>query len=186
MVYLPPLPPLLSLLRLIISSLFKPACRGVAELASFFRIPVITWVATDPDFNDKIAYSTLIRTLGPFSKMGQFMAEVFKQYNWRRVVMLCSNYMLYLDAARAFRRVFFEANITIAYDSSYERFPPESYISQVLIKTKQEGRSKSSWRLNTLILFLFRKITVMNCLSLKRNLFIEDEDQEWLSTYITM
>jgi hypothetical protein len=115
----------------------------VSEIASFFKIPQISWVATDPDLNDKMTYATLSRTLGPFSKMGEFLLEIMAQYNWRRVVTLSSNYLLYLDASKAIRKVFSENNITIAYQSSYERFPPEGYITRTLLKTREEGRSQS-------------------------------------------
>ena len=64
------------------------ACRAVSEVSSFFNIPLISWVATDPDFDDKIAYSTLSRTLGPFSKLADFLLEHFLQYNWRRIVVV--------------------------------------------------------------------------------------------------
>ncbi|ELT96323.1 hypothetical protein CAPTEDRAFT_189897, partial [Capitella teleta] len=116
------------------------ACRSVSEIASFFRIPQISWVATDPDLNDKETYSTLARTLGPFSKLGEFLLEVFSQYKWKRVVLLSSNYLLYLDAAKAIRKVFNENNLTIAYESKYDRFPPDNYIIRTLLKTKLEGR----------------------------------------------
>ena len=42
------------------------ACRPAAEMASYWNKPIISWVATDPDFNDKDTYTTLGRTLGPF------------------------------------------------------------------------------------------------------------------------
>ncbi|ELT88558.1 hypothetical protein CAPTEDRAFT_89333, partial [Capitella teleta] len=116
------------------------ACRSVAEITSFFKIPHISWVASDPDLNDKEIYSTLSRTLGPFSKMGEFILEVMAQYNWKRVVTLSSNYLLYMDASKAIRMVFNDNNITIAYQSSYDRFPPEEYITKALLKTQQEGR----------------------------------------------
>ena len=82
------------------------ACRAVAEVASSFNIPLISWVATDPDLNDRDIYTTLSRTLGPFSKMGEFLLEIFLQYNWRRVVIINSNYLLYWDAAKAIKKVF--------------------------------------------------------------------------------
>ena len=118
------------------------ACRSVAEVASFFDRPLISWVATDPDFDDKVNYSTLSRTLGPFSKMAVFLMEVFAQYNWRRVVVISSNYLLYWDAGKAIRKLFSANNITVAYTSEFDRFPPESYIRSVLLKTKMEGRSQ--------------------------------------------
>lgn len=121
-----------------------PACRSVAEIASFFRIPQISWVAIDPNLNDKVTYSTLARTLGPFSKLGEFLVEILAQYNWKRVVVINSNYLMYQDAAKAIIQVFTENGINIAYRSSYERFPPERYITRQMTKTKQEARSMNS------------------------------------------
>jgi hypothetical protein len=63
-------------------------------------------VASDADLNDRSIFTTLSRTLGPFSKMGDFLLEIFLQYNWRRVVIISSNYLLYWDAARAITKVF--------------------------------------------------------------------------------
>ena len=60
-------------------TLYVIACRTVAELASFWNKPIISWVATDPDFVDAVTYSTLARTLGPFNKMGVFLLEVRSQ-----------------------------------------------------------------------------------------------------------
>ncbi len=73
--------------------------------------------------------------------MGNFLAEILSQYNWRRVVVISSNYLLYWDASKAIRQVFSESNITITYETTYNRFPPEAYITQSLTKAKLEGRS---------------------------------------------
>ena len=81
------------------------ACRPAAELASFWNKPMVSWVATDPDFSDKTVYTTLGRTFGPFNKMGSFLVEIFKQYNWRKVVVISSNYFIWLDAGKAIRKV---------------------------------------------------------------------------------
>ena len=75
------------------------ACRPAAEMASYWNKPIISWVATDPDFNDRNTFTTLGRVLGPFDKMGTFLAEVLAQYNWKRVVVLSSNYMLWYNFA---------------------------------------------------------------------------------------
>ena len=37
--------------------------------------------------------------------MGLFLADVFKQYNWKRVVVISSNYFLWLDAGKGIRKV---------------------------------------------------------------------------------
>ena len=116
----------------------------MANVASFFKVPIISWVATDPDLNDKVTFSTLSRTLGPFSKLGEFLLEIFAQYNWRRVVVVSSNYLLYMDAAKAIKLVFRNNNITVAYETEYERYPSQLYINSVLKKAQIESRSKCS------------------------------------------
>lgn len=100
-------------------------------------------MATDPDLNDKKVYTTLGRALGPFDKMATFLLEVFLQYNWRRAAIISSNYFLWLDAGKAFRKVFKDGNITIAYESTFDRFPPDNFIRDALIKIKEESRSMS-------------------------------------------
>jgi len=85
---------------------FIAACRPAAELASFWNKPIVTWVATDPEFNDKSVYTTLGRTLGPFSKMGTFLVEVLNQYKWRKVAVVWSTYFVWLEAGTAIRKVY--------------------------------------------------------------------------------
>ena len=118
----------------------------MGELASFWNKPIISWVGTDPDFNDKTVFTTLGRTLGPLSKIGTFLVDIFEQYNWKRVVLISSNFLLWLDAAKAIRLVFKNANITIAYESTFTRFPSLRYMRNVLMKTKEEGRSEIHFR----------------------------------------
>ena len=81
------------------------ACRPAAELASFWNKPIISWVASDPEFGDKSIYTTLGRTLGSFEKMALFLVEVFRMYSWRRLVVVSSNYFFWLDAGKAVRKV---------------------------------------------------------------------------------
>ena len=114
----------------------------MAELASFWDKPMISWVATDPMFNDKSIYTTFGRTLGPFSKMGSFLLEVFLQYGWRRVAVISSNYLLWYDAAKAIKIVFADNNITISFSAEYNRFPSNAYIKSTLSKVQEEARSK--------------------------------------------
>ncbi|KAK2140351.1 hypothetical protein LSH36_1384g00003 [Paralvinella palmiformis] len=117
------------------------ACRAVAEIASVYSIPMISWVATDANLNDRQRYSTLSRTLGPFNKIATFLLEILLQYNWRRVVIISSNHhILYHDAAEAIVGVFTEDNITIAYHNRYGRYPSNKYIIKTLKKASLVGR----------------------------------------------
>ena len=114
----------------------------MAELASFWNKPLISWVATDPDFIDKTVYSTTARTLGPFNKLGVFILEILFKYNWSRVAVVSSNYLLWMDCGKAIRKVFRDNNITIAYQTDYERFPTQRYIRETLTKIQAEARSE--------------------------------------------
>ena len=46
--------------------------------------------------------------------MGTFLLDVFKQYNWRKVVVISSNFFLWLDAGKAIRKVQ-NINVTWSY-----------------------------------------------------------------------
>ncbi len=91
----------------------------MAELSSVLDIPIISWVAADADFNDKTVYTTLMRTLGPFNKMGYFLVKIFRQFGWSRVVVISSEEFLWMDAGKAVRDAFEEHDITIAYEPTY-------------------------------------------------------------------
>ncbi len=82
------------------------------------------------------------RTLGPFSKMGTFLLEIFKQYNWDRVALVASNYLMWNDAARSIRIVFTENNITIPFEKTYDRYPTNDFIRRTLDTIQEEARSK--------------------------------------------
>jgi len=103
--------------------------------------PLFSWVATDPDFDDKVTHSTLTRTLGPFRKLALYLPQILQQYNWKRVVVISSNYLHYGDVGRAIRKVLAETNFTVAHASDYYRPLLDSYIRSTLYKTSIEGRS---------------------------------------------
>lgn len=64
------------------------ACKLVAGLASSFNIPMITWVATDPELNNKEKYATLGQLLDPTSRLPAFLLKVFALYNWKRIALI--------------------------------------------------------------------------------------------------
>ena len=115
-------------------------------------IPIISWVATAPDLNDRDEYTTLSRTLGPFSKMGSFLVEVMKLYNWRRVVIISSNYLQYKDATAAITGVFLDNNITIAYQWTYDGVPRNKVVGRMLKEAKAVGRSTFPCRVMVVVI----------------------------------
>ncbi len=49
---------------------FVAATEPVAELASSWNLPIISWSSSDSEFADKSYYTTLIRTFGSMAKTG--------------------------------------------------------------------------------------------------------------------
>ena len=66
------------------------ACLPVAQMAAVWDKPIISWVARSHQFDDKMAFPTLARTMGSFSKMAVFVADVFDRCGWKRVGFLTS------------------------------------------------------------------------------------------------
>jgi hypothetical protein len=62
-------------------------------------------MATDPDLGDKAIHTTFARTLGPLSKMADFLGNVLVYYRWRRVVTVTMTRFIWTDAARAMKQV---------------------------------------------------------------------------------
>ena len=106
------------------------------------NIPIISWIATASDLSDRKRFSTLVRTLAPFSKLGEFFLEVLRFYGWNQVVVISSNYRDWEDAGIAVRNVLEENNVTIAHSSDYNRYPTDRYVSKVLAKSRNEARSE--------------------------------------------
>ncbi|XP_077863910.1 atrial natriuretic peptide receptor 1-like [Saccoglossus kowalevskii] len=116
------------------------ACMISGQLAAFWNIPIISWVATSPDFNDKNIYSTLGRSLGPFTKLGVFLMEIMASYNWNRAVIVYSTFLLYGDAGKAIEKTFNDNNVTLPYVAVYNNNPTRKKIQSILNKIKKEGR----------------------------------------------
>lgn len=70
-------------------------------MASYWNLPIISWVATDPMFNDKITFNTMGRSLGAFDKMGMFLMDIFDYYGWKRVSIISSSFLIWNDGATA-------------------------------------------------------------------------------------
>ena len=68
------------------------AVHPVAELAAFWNKPIVSWMASDPMFDDKSSFSTLGRTLGGATKLGNFLVQVFAWFNWHRIVVVFSTH----------------------------------------------------------------------------------------------
>ncbi|XP_048242598.1 atrial natriuretic peptide receptor 2-like isoform X2 [Haliotis rufescens] len=62
--------------------------RPVAQLASYWNIPVFGWVSNDHDLRNRDIYSTLIRLLGPLNQFSTTMRYVSSMFDWKRYAMI--------------------------------------------------------------------------------------------------
>lgn len=82
-----------------VSAFFGPLCSGetapVADLCSHWNIPMLSGASTSGILDDKARYRTLTRTSYKASNLVNFMAELFKQYNWRRCSVIWDDTQAY-------------------------------------------------------------------------------------------
>ncbi|KAK3096856.1 hypothetical protein FSP39_004017 [Pinctada imbricata] len=95
------------------------ATQPVGQLASFWNFPIFSQASSDPVLEDKTTYKTLIRLGPPFNKLGRAFVEIFKYFNWNRVVMISrrktDNKRVFCDySSRSSEEVFRLHNITLA------------------------------------------------------------------------
>lgn len=45
----------------------------VADLGSFFNVPVFSWISNEHTLDNKTRASTLVRTLPPLSSLGEWL-----------------------------------------------------------------------------------------------------------------
>ena len=74
---------------------------------------------------------------------GTYLVEILAQYNWKRVVVISSTYILWEDMGVAIRKAFVDNNITVAYEVTYTGVPRNTFIHKTMEKIKLEARSKS-------------------------------------------
>ena len=67
-------------------------CVPAAHLTSNWNFPHITWVASSGELSDKRRFSTLVRTFGPFSKIGFAFVAIFQKFKWKRASLLHTDY----------------------------------------------------------------------------------------------
>lgn len=116
-------------------------------LASFWNLPIFSQASSDPSLADKSIYKTLVRLGPPFNKMGRAFVELFKHYNWTRVVMISKrksdNRNVFCDySSRSIEEAFNLNSIEIADYIPIDAGITDKQIDTVLNRAKQRGRSK--------------------------------------------
>ncbi|XP_014680359.1 PREDICTED: atrial natriuretic peptide receptor 3-like, partial [Priapulus caudatus] len=62
--------------------------RPVGYLCSYWNIPLISWVSSDPYLSGDNSFSTLARTLGPYSKLGSCFVKLFEHWRWTEAILV--------------------------------------------------------------------------------------------------
>ncbi|CAH1773110.1 unnamed protein product [Owenia fusiformis] len=128
-----------------VSAFVGPACSEAAvpvgHLASFWNIPMFGHASTDPVLSNKRLFTTLLRLLPPYNKMGSAFVEIFKFYGWRRCVMLTTRLAsLMSEASRSVLQKFREFNITLADFIEVNSNLDDSDIDDYLRRFQHRGR----------------------------------------------
>lgn len=116
-------------------------------LASYWNIPIFSQASSDPSLADKNTFTTLVRLGPPFNKMGKAFVELFRYYNWTRVVIIskrkADNRNVFCDySARSIVESFDENGIKIADFILIDAGITDDEIESSLKRAKLSGRSK--------------------------------------------
>ena len=68
--------------------------------------------------------------------------QILEEYNWQRVAVVSSTFNLWMDAAKAIKKTFSNANISIAYMAEYNNQPSPAFMRRTLMKVKLEARGE--------------------------------------------
>ncbi|XP_036362849.1 atrial natriuretic peptide receptor 1-like [Octopus sinensis] len=113
----------------------------VGYLTAFWNLPHITWVATDPTLADKSVFNTLIRTMGPFNKVGMFLVQFFRIFKWKRAGMYSGTSGFCSFAGGGVRKQFEENNLTVTEDIMFiEETLTDSIMDFHLKKLSRDSR----------------------------------------------
>nr|XP_054749840.1 receptor-type guanylate cyclase gcy-29-like [Lytechinus pictus] len=80
---------------------FGPSCSEetseVADLASYWQVPVLSAVAIDVKLDEKARFRTLTRTSFVASQFGQATLEVLQRFQWTHVAVLYSDDIIFRE-----------------------------------------------------------------------------------------
>lgn len=131
-----------------------PGCDEVCEpsglLASAWNIPMVSWGCTSTHLDDKTAFSTFARVVGPFSKAAPLFVKVMDHWNWQRVGILASANIAWQITAETIKVVMEEHGKEVGFFHSFEsghqhmtKLQADRHID-MLERAKETVRSKCS------------------------------------------
>ena len=60
-------------------ALFSAAINA-GKIISFWNLPHLSYSSPDPELADKVMYTTLVRMISPFNRLGSAMVDIFAHY----------------------------------------------------------------------------------------------------------
>ncbi|XP_025086126.1 atrial natriuretic peptide receptor 1-like isoform X2 [Pomacea canaliculata] len=84
---------LVEVIRVVIPDvIIGPPCTSamipVADLGSFFNVPVFSWISNEHTLDNKTRASTLVRTLPPLSSLGNLLLSVCRNLDWHTISII--------------------------------------------------------------------------------------------------
>lgn len=120
-------------------------------LATFWNLPMFSPASTDPILGDKNTYKTLVRLGPPFNKLGLALVEVFRHFNWSRVVLVSrrktDEKKVFCDySSRSAEEQFRLADITVADKIQISDNLDVDTIDEILTRVQQRTRGEQLLR----------------------------------------
>ena len=70
-----------------VSSLFSAAINA-GKIISFWNLPHLSYSSPDPELADKDMYTTLVRMISPFNRLGSAMVDIFQYHGVSELCIL--------------------------------------------------------------------------------------------------
>ena len=109
------------------------------------NIPMLPMVCTDTELQDKNVFSTLIRLVSTYGKMGRAFRQIFQFYGWNRMAMMTREGGTCDCGANGIRQAFRDANITIAEWIKAPASVTNREIEEYLLRMRSRASSKFSY-----------------------------------------
>ena len=118
------------------------AAKGVGDLAAFWKIPLISMVATSADLASKTQYKTVTRTSMTMNTLGAFVAQLFKKYGWKR----CSLARIDFDGTSTWRVIANAIRANLQKDDDFYVYdvhiPDFETVEDAMDEAARHGRCK--------------------------------------------
>ena len=117
---------------------------GIADLAAYWNIPILSGVSTYPTLDNKRRYSTLTRTSNKVSTLSACVIQLLKTFDWTAVAGIHTT-IYYRQLFESLESAMIRQNVSVhtVYLTNENRYTVEG-VRKAMANAVQRGRSKSS------------------------------------------